>query len=443
MEFIRQIVQEFWLVLGEMAPYLLFGFFVAGLLSVFISPAMVERHLGGRDFLAVVKASLFGVPLPLCSCGVIPVTASLRRHGAGRGPAVAFLISTPQTGVDSIFVTFSLLGGLIAIFRPVAAFVSGLIGGAAVNLIDRASKEERLRQKPCAQTCCEPVNPIGGPGRFRRAMSYGFITLPADLGKVMLVGLVAAALISALVPDDFFVDAWGGILGGGILGMLLMMALGMPIYVCATASVPLAWALISKGVSPGAAMVFLMTGPATNAATIAILWKLMGRRSTVIYLATIALTALGSGLLLDWLFSLGILHTPHHADHAHWMIPQWFNSMSAVVLLGVLGSALYRSYRSPSVLPGRGLAGDVEHFVVEITGMTCSHCARVVQKALLKVPGITQARVDLGNSQAMIDGIGDVEESAVRQAIESAGYNVAKITRRQASPAENRSADEP
>ena len=277
----------FWGVLSQMAPYLLFGFLAAGVLSVVISPRFVARHLGGRGVMSVLKASAFGVPLPLCSCSVIPVATSLRRHGAGKGATTAFLISAPQTGVDSILVTFSLLGGVFAVFRPIAALLSGLVGGVLVELVDRDCDT-------CAAPSVQedvPSDPRGLGRRVFHALRYGFLTLPEDIGKALLVGLVVAALISAAAAGDFFATALGGRVGGGIVGMLVMMLLGVPVYVCATASVPIAAALIAKGVSPGAALAFLMTGPATNAATIVTVWKVMGVRTGIAYLVTIMGTA--------------------------------------------------------------------------------------------------------------------------------------------------------
>lgn len=323
-----------WDTLCEMAPYLLFGFLVAGLLSVFISPEIVERHLGGRGMWPVVKASFLGVPLPLCSCGVIPVAASLRRHGAGRGATTAFLLSTPQTGVDSIVVTYSLMGGLFALVRPVAAFITGLVGGWLVDALagqDCGNAADANPPAPCAGECCAVS--ARAQNRLTRALCYGFVTLPRDIGKALMAGLIISGVIAAFVPDDFF----AGVFGTGLVGMLTMMAVGIPLYVCATGSVPVAAALMLKGVSPGAALVFLMTGPATNAATLAIIWKVLGKKTAVIYLLTLAVCALTSGLLLDYFFQAAGLRMHHHAGHA--MIPGLVNNASGVILLAVLAWA--------------------------------------------------------------------------------------------------------
>jgi len=322
-----------WDTLREMAPYILFGFLVAGVLSVVIRQETVERHLGGRGIGSVIKAALFGVPLPLCSCGVIPVAASLRRHGASEGATTSFLISTPQTGVDSILVTLSLLGPVFAVFRPIVSFASGLFGGALVTLFGSGKSSDEYARPSCVGECCtgcEKGNAVS------RALKYGFVTLPGDLNRALLVGVAIAGLIAAIVPDDYFAT----FLGGGIVSMLIMMALGIPVYVCATASVPIAAALIAKGVSPGAALVFLMTGPATNAATITTVWRIMGKRVAALYIGTVAASAIAAGLLLDYIFST--LQIPAFSGMPA-MIPGIIKTAGAVLLLGVLFTSFFRA----------------------------------------------------------------------------------------------------
>ena len=335
LEYSKRIVFDFWATIVEMSPYLLFGFFVAGILSIVISPRLVERHLGGKGIWPLLKASLFGIPLPLCSCGVIPVSMSLHKHGAGRGSTISFLLSTPQTGVDSIFVTLSLLGPVFAVFRPLAALVTGLVGGTLVNLF---GEKEPLKNASEQQPPKPPDNALKTPQKTLGGLKYGFITLPRDIGKAMLLGLVVAALISALVPEGFFAEK----LGTGILPMLVMMLLGIPVYVCATASVPVAAALIAKGITPGAALVFLMTGPATNAATFITIWKILGRRTALVYLATVAGCALAGGILLDYIaagVNIEIVTRPH------WMLPPAVKYVSAFVLLAVLTFAFVSKKR--------------------------------------------------------------------------------------------------
>ena len=324
-DFAKSIAIGFWVTVVEMSPYLLFGFLVAGILSVLISQRVVERHLGGKGIWPLVKASLFGVPLPLCSCGVIPVSMSLHKHGASKGSTISFLLSTPQTGADSILVTLSLLGPLFAVFRPLAAFVTGIIGGTLINVFDKEQENKGQKPQECTeQSCCGSQNK-----KILRGLKYGFVTLPRDIGKALMVGLIIAAVISALVPEGYFADK----LGPGILQMVVMMFLGIPVYVCATASVPIAATLISIGLTPGAAIVFLMTGPATNAASFITIWKTLGSKTAITYLFTVAGCALLSGILLNYIaggVDFEIITRPG------WMLPSAIKYASAVILIAVL-----------------------------------------------------------------------------------------------------------
>jgi len=412
-ELIQTFLAKFLGTLTEMAPYLLFGFFFAGLLSIFLSPELVERHLGGRGVWQVVKASLLGVPLPLCSCGVIPVAASLRRHGAGKGAVASFLVSTPQTGVDSILVTYSLLGLVFAVFRPVAAFVSGLVCGTFVTWLDRNDRDaEDGPPEPCTDACCADDR---RENRFLAALHYGFVTLVADLAKPLVVGLVLAGLIAAVVPEDFL----GRTLGTGLLSKLVMLAIGIPMYVCATASVPLALALIEKGITPGAALVFLMTGPATNAATIATLWYKVGKRTTVVYLASVAMTALAAGVILD---QISTASGGAAMMHSHWQMPAGVGTVSAVALAGLVGYALLRPVLATAQpRPEESAVGSTIELAVQ--GMTCAHCVQTVERALRGVAGVEGVRIDLKRGRASVAGR-DIDRAALARAVESAGYAV-------------------
>jgi len=317
-----------------MASFLLLGFAVAGLLSVFISPAWLERHLGGRGLAPVLKASLFGVPLPLCSCGVIPVSASLKQHGASRAATTAFLLSTPQTGVDSIMVTWTMLGPLFAIFRPVVALLTGVLGGSLVQAFvpDEHLSSANGKGLAGAQGTAD-TRPQGWRARLKAAFEYGTVTLPGDIGRALLIGILIAGFIAAAVPENFL----GGFLGAGPLSIALMMIVGIPIYVCATASVPLAAGFIALGATPGAALAFLVAGPATNAATLTTISRVLGRRTMLIYLLTVAASAFGGGLLLDWLLPRAADAVPALSGlgHDHGGVG-WFDHLSGVALVLVM-----------------------------------------------------------------------------------------------------------
>ncbi len=324
-----------WEILVDMAPYVLLGFLVAGALWVLVPQSLVRRHLGSSRRLGpVFKAALVGIPIPLCCCGVIPLAASLRRQGAGRAAVTSFLISTPQTGADSILVTYSLLGPVFAVLRPIAALISGLIGGALVL----AWPEKTAAAPPATAGCgCGAPAAAGDGPRLLGALRYARDELPEDLARPFLLGVIGAGAMAALLPPDFF----SGFLGGGVLPMLVMLVVGAPLYICATAAVPIAAALLAKGLSPGAALVFLMAAPATNLASIATVWRVMGPRTLVSYLGAVFVTALGAGLALDAFWPGGGV-LPAAAGFSEALGP--LGQASAVVLVLLLAWGLLRSF---------------------------------------------------------------------------------------------------
>lgn len=284
-----------WDSLTESAPYLLFGFLMAGLVHGFVSDEAVGRHLGSGKASSVLKAALFGIPLPLCSCGVIPAALNLRRKGASRGAVVSFLVSTPETGVDSIALSWGLLGPVLTVFRPLAAFATAVAAGLSENLFGAGESPGRSPEVVCG---CRALPRAGRPGtRVREGLRFAFGDLLGDLAPWLAVGFLVAGVISAAVPPAFLERH----LGAGPLSYVAMLAVGMPLYICATASTPIAAALLAKGLSPGAALVFLLAGPATNASTITALSGLLGPWSTARYVLAIGLAALGMGALLDLL----------------------------------------------------------------------------------------------------------------------------------------------
>jgi len=319
-DFLVGVLPETARIFYEGSLYILLGFAIAGLLHEFLPTELIARHLGRDDLRAVATAALFGAPIPLCSCGVLPAAAALRRKGARRSPLMSFLVSTPETGVDSIALTYGLLGGVMAVVRPVVAVVTALVAGVLSMLIpgrdeprDEAVLDELAHhhahdhghdpQAALEHGHADTESPdphaadAGWRPRLERAGRYGFVTLLDDLAFWLVVGIGLTGVMSAALPDDFFSTALG--LDGGLLPMLLVILAGVPLYLCASASTPVAAALIAKGLSPGAALVFLLVGPATNAATIAVVSRLVGPRRLRIYLGSIVGVALAAGLLLD------------------------------------------------------------------------------------------------------------------------------------------------
>ncbi len=302
LEMIIGILLASWHLLVEAAPFVLFGFFAAGLLKAFVPEDFVARHLGHSSVGSVIKASLFGVPLPLCSCGVIPAAVGLRKHGASNGASAAFLISTPETGVDSIAITYALLDPIMTVLRPLAAFFTATVTGLCINLLPadqptgEAIEEEKV-DSCCKSTCCEEHHhhPENLRQKLGAGLKFAFGDLLGDIGKWLLIGILISGIISFFVPETFFLRY----LSGEYTSLLAMLLIGIPIYICASASTPIAAALVLKGLSPGAALVFLLAGPATNAATLTVIGRFWGKKVTAIYLAAIA----GCSLLAGWLLN--------------------------------------------------------------------------------------------------------------------------------------------
>ncbi len=356
LEFLLLVAVESWRMLLESSVYILFGIVVGGLLKVYLSPSYVARHLGRGRFASVFKAALFGIPLPLCSCGVLPAAASLKKQGANNGATSAFLISTPESGVDSISITYALLDPVMTLARPVAAFASAILAGLTENLVNPPEQDGWLPTDlscPVDGCCdgigCDPADHArhhGWAERLGHGLKYAFTELWGDLAVWFLGGLLLGGLITAVVPGDLMAAS----LGGGLESMLLMLAVGVPIYICATASTPIAAALILKGVSPGTALVFLLVGPATNVASLSVLTGLLGRRATLRYLALLSASAVASGLLLDRVYATLGIDPRAVVGHAAELIPYPLQLAGAIVLLTLSVRPLQRAILS--LFPG-------------------------------------------------------------------------------------------
>jgi len=319
-EMLTEWFEAIWMVLAESGPYLLVGFTIAGFLAVFVPTRWVARRLGGDDTRSVATAALIGVPVPLCSCSVIPTATQLRRSGASRGATTSFLISTPETGVDSIGATWALMDPLMTVIRPLAAFITAFASGVTVNLFggEGPGVEEPgvAAPEPEGGSCCSHADDAApaheghdhehdhehdvdeGGSVFSRAMRYAFGTLLDDLTPWFIIGFAISATIVVAVPDGFF----DGTLFTGWTAMLAMLVAGVPLYVCATASTPIAAAMMAKGLEPGAALVFLLAGPATNVATILVVRDLLGLRALASYLGSIAVVSLLLGTVVNALY---------------------------------------------------------------------------------------------------------------------------------------------
>lgn len=393
MSYISSFFESLARLTAEMAPYLLLGFFVAGILHVLVTPAQVTRYLGKPGIGSVIKAAIAGVPLPLCSCGVIPTGVSFHTNGASKGATTSFLISTPQTGVDSVLVTYSMLGLPFALARPVIALVTGIFGGWLTDQVDRSPAQ------PVSDACMTDIKP---QSKVYRIFHYAFVEFMQDLAKWLMLGLGLAALIDVLIPDGFF----EGMTSGSWLEMGAMLLASVPLYVCATGSVPIAAVLLGKGVSVGAVLVFLMAGPATNVATITVISKALGRKTLFAYLGSI----IGGALLFGWLLNTwmpeGFFQLGEVMAHQHEHI-SWWKWLSAVVFTLLLLNSLYLTYRP--VLAKWQLISPKQKETsmdkkVKVSGMMCNHCKANVEQNLSSIEGIDKVEADLATHEVRLSG---------------------------------------
>jgi uncharacterized membrane protein YraQ (UPF0718 family) len=343
------IFLEAWHLLNESAIYVLFGLLVSGLLRMFLSPGVVARHLGRGRFSSVFKSALLGIPVPLCSCGVLPAAASLKKQGANNGATTAFLISTPESGVDSMAITYALLDPLMTVARPVAAFITATVAGITENLFPGSQKVEVTPDLSCpVDGCCDGhdcppdihKNHHSMVEKIRSGFVYAAVDIWGDLARWFFLGLLLAGVISASIPDTIFERY----LGSGLPAMLIMLGVGIPLYICATASTPIAAALILKGVSPGAALVFLLAGPATNMTSLTVLTGVLGRRATAIYLTAIAVMSVLLGLALDQVYSIAGISAQAVAGAAAEVVPAWVEIPATFALLALSVKPLLGGY---------------------------------------------------------------------------------------------------
>ena len=396
-------------VVCEMAPYLLLGFLIAGVLHVFVPQKFYANYLSRKNRLSVLWAALLGIPLPLCSCGVIPTAIGLKNEKTSKGAIASFLIATPQTGIDSILATFSLMGLGFAIIRPVAALITGVCGGLLVNRLVR-------EDEPMFNGQCSIVNE-GRGNRLWRVVKYAYYDMIRDIGLRLLIGLVVAALIQVAVPDEFFLSFGSQ----PLLQMLVILVIAVPMYICSTGSIPVAAALMMKGLSPGAALVMLMAGPAVNLASILVVHKSMGRRFTSIYLMTIVGFAVLFGLLLNAAEQLSIVNYQLSISEACCIsasaLPSLFKLVCATVLTLLIVFALMMKLFSMFTTK-KPLDPDVTVYRVE--DMHCSHCETAVVRAVEDVPGVEKAKANASANTLTIKG--PATEEAIRKAVEGIGY---------------------
>lgn len=330
-------------LINEMSPFLLLGFLIAGIMHAFIPAMVYSRYLSGHNIRSVFYAALFGVPLPLCSCGVLPTAMGLRREGASKGATVSFLIATPETGVDSIAATYSLMGLPFAIVRPITAFLTSIFAGQLINAFDRS--DDNGTEVSEEHTHCHCHHDEKAPETFmekvKEALRYAFVDMMGDIGKWLVVGLIVAGLITVFVPNEFFAVFKGNTL----LSMLLVLCIAIPMYICATGSIPIAVALMLKGLTPGAALVLLMAGPACNMASMLVINKVLGRKTLLLYLLSIITATITAGIGIDQMPSAWFMPTLMKAAECHEESgSSWFSIGCTILLALLLLNALFRHF---------------------------------------------------------------------------------------------------
>lgn len=411
-EYISEYLNELWVLLQEMAPYLLIGFLFAGILKVFFPKKLIRKYIGGANLRSVIYASLLGVPMPLCSCGVLPTGISFFKNGASRGSTVSFLVSTPQTGVDSIIATYAMLGLPLALLRPVIALLSGIMGGALTNYFGGSvNAAEQLRSAK------EEV----GDRSMRELFRYGYVEMLQDISKWLIIGFLVAAFLALLIPTDFFVTT----IRNEYLSMLLILVASIPLYVCATGSIPIAAVLLMKGLSPGAAIVFLMAGPATNAATMAVISNTMGKRTFWLYLISIIGGALLFGTIVNELIPrnwiLNAIPNIQHGGHIHGN--NLIKIVSGIVLILLIINGYLQKYlaKRASVSEEKTFKTMKSLQVYTVEGMTCNHCKAAVENGVREIDEEGEIFADPSSNELRISG-GVATEQELRNKVESLGY---------------------
>ena len=308
MELLYDLAQNFLTLLNAFSVYIVIGLFIAGILKQIIPNDFVSSHLGKDSTGSVIKATLFGIPLPVCSCSVIPLAQALRKEGASKGSVQSFMISTPITGVDSILATFSLFGFVFTAFRLISSIIIAIVVGLMQNLFEKRDNQNKSNQninfksfstvKPTVEniSCCGTTDKKGFS--IKSIFTYAYGTLFSDMAKALLIGLILGSLFITFMPQEYSAILFEN----RFLTYIVIMLIAIPLYTCATSSLPIAAAFMLQGMSGGAAFIFLTAGPATSAVTMSIIYKLLGKKSLIIYVSTISSLALLFGIGFDMFF---------------------------------------------------------------------------------------------------------------------------------------------
>jgi uncharacterized membrane protein YraQ (UPF0718 family)/copper chaperone CopZ len=410
MESLLQYISNVWATTLELSLWLLLGLLIAGILHVFVSDKFIIKHLGSnKGFISIFKAVLFGVPMPLCSCGVIPAALGIKKQGAGDGAAIGFLISTPQTGVDSIMVSASMLGFPFAIFKVISAFLIGLFGGSWAQFTENSQN-----------TISPKTNDDDTPEAkrdFNDIFKFAIDDLLKMIWKWLVIGILVSSALTTFLPANFFQNY---LPDNELLSMLVALIISLPMYVCATASVPVAAALIHAGMPTGAALVFLMAGPASNIATIGAVYRAFGLKKLMIYLTSIAVGSIISGILFDKIITNKILMPQmiHHSSDS------LLKTISAIVLLLLIARFLFKEIRYKlKELKSRNISKNMQKINLKVTGMKCKNCVSHLKEELLILDGIATVDISLETSSVVIEGQ-EIELSLITEIVAKQGYKI-------------------
>ena len=402
------IINAYWNFLNHFSPYLLLGFLIAGLLHGVVNDKFIQKNLLGNSFTNIMKASLIGIPLPLCSCGVIPVAISLYKKGASKASTASFLISTPQTGVDSIMMTYGMFLPILPVFiiiRPIAALIAGLLGGTLIKFFsdnNASTVEECTHEKKT----------------FKDMLEYGLVALPQDIAKPLLIGILLASLIAIRPPDELFRMF---VSYGGISELIIVLILSIPLYVCATASIPLALSLVGTGtISIGGALIFLMAGPVTNLATISTIYNILGKKFTAIYLFAVTSTAFLFGYGINYYYptlnnTINWHQLMHAGAHEHAGL---FTYLCSIIILIILLNALFKPFE-------KKVEGSDLDTTINVSGMTCNHCKQSVTNAVMGCTNVTDVKIDLDSGDVFISGE-NFNLDEIYSAVENNGFKIIK-----------------
>lgn len=405
-----EVVKVIFSIFNEMSFYLLLGFLFAGILHVLVPQQIFSKYLSKNNWLSVLYATLFGIPLPLCSCGVIPTAMALYREGASKGAVISFLIATPQTGIDSIIATYSLLGLPFAIIRPVAAFFTSIFAGLTTNIFTSQNNSVKIFSNN------KNSKKLSFKEKIKKVFSYGYVEMMEDIGKMLLFGLIVAGLIAYFVPNNFFMTFKGNTL----LSMILILIVAVPMYVCATGSIPIAVALMMKGMSPGTALVLLMAGPAANIASMMVIGKVLGKKTFVIYLTTLVIGAIGFGLFVDNFLSVSWFDVSSFVmSHKHNGGFYYFKLVCSAILFVLLAnSILFKKKREEVKVMENN--NNEKAIAFKIDGMSCNHCKNNVTKVISNLKNVKSVTVNLSESIAYVEG--NPTDDEVKSAVEAIGF---------------------